>query len=378
MSYYCLTDPIRNGDIVRAEGRKHYVYSFGPCCWVRTTVMMAYMNPASPLYRRYEAVDEKTAQEKVLQKARLLARLLPEAQALVKDHCAGARDADGAALTETLQAEAEHLPDLEQKLTALCAGLEQCGVSAEQLAAKGFTPRILQAAALLCSSQGTEEQRLAAIRANALARAVRMQKLEQERYVPVDAPAEQQERAARAQALYQYFALERREPPAVETAENEIFVPAWNVYESVCRQVLAGNKLPHSVSNPVLRKKDGKIYLAFFITLYKREHLAEKQFPRPSYWALADLSTGKIHRQISCAEEDFSAQSFDRLYSMQPETTGTERPDLKALYAQLDEIRSGWLHNNEIPGVLYQDYLQKILTLTPPDYRVFYRELSKV
>ena len=49
MTFYQLTDPIRRGDVIRADGRKHYAYSFGACRWVRTAALMAYLDEESPL-----------------------------------------------------------------------------------------------------------------------------------------------------------------------------------------------------------------------------------------------------------------------------------------------------------------------------------------
>ena len=92
MTFYLLTDSIRGGDIIRAEGRKHYAYSFGVCRWVRTTVMLSYMNPESPLYGQYREVPEQEAQERVIQKSVLLAGLLRKAEELATRFHAGQTD----------------------------------------------------------------------------------------------------------------------------------------------------------------------------------------------------------------------------------------------------------------------------------------------
>lgn len=374
MSYYRLMDPVRRDDVVRAEGRKHYVYSFGPCRWVRTTVMMDYMNPRSPLYRQYQSIEEDAARELVLQKARALSQLFPKARHLVQTQCAQACNPDGTSFLPFLEETVAGLEDLEQKLTACCTGLLQCGASPASLQKAGFSPRILQAARILADAG--QPDALPAIRSNALARAVRIRQLEQLQNVPVDSPQAILDQASRAGEEYHYLSLDRPQPPR-QTAAAPVFVPALQVYRKVRAGALEGRKIPHGLSNPVLRRENGTLYLAFFVFLYQRENLQHKQMPRPSSWIVADLSTGEICRRVDCSVQDFSSQPAGRLYSMEPEP-GAVRPDLDEAYARLDQLRRSWLQQGLLPPELYQDYLQTILTATPPAYRVFYQELSNL
>ena len=43
MQYYELLDPLRHGDVILTDGRKHFRFSFGPYRWERTTIFLPYI-----------------------------------------------------------------------------------------------------------------------------------------------------------------------------------------------------------------------------------------------------------------------------------------------------------------------------------------------
>lgn len=384
MIFYKLTDPIRSGDIIRAEGRKHYSYSFGVCRWVRTTVMMAYMNPDSPLYGMYEQVSEQEAQELVIRKSAVLARLLPKAEALARQYHEGQTDKAGAPYVEHLRSVASMLDDLEQKITAWLHDLcEDTGATFELLLREGFTPRIVQAVRILTKPTEMDYyDYIRRVRTDPIARAVKLADLSHNMDLsrlpnPTDRDRERLEKYRKA---YAYLNLEGELPErASPQVEEPRLVPSLRVFEKVSAQALQGKKLPHGVSNPVLRREDGTLYLAFFVYLYQKRHLDERRLPRPSGWLLADLASGEIVKRFSCAERDFSSQPQDALYSVDyPDKPAYTREQFAELYGKLDRARAACAGADGAGAQEYAAYFEAMLELVPPAYRVFYQDLSRL
>jgi len=144
------------------------------------------------------------------------------------------------------------------------------------------------------------------------------------------------------------------------------------------RQFLGGSKIPHGMSNPILRKQDGQYVIAVFFYTYKKEHLDAKRLPRPKYWMVADIETGKLIKENSCQDTDFSKQSFEELYSM-------EKPDLikptpeyfNELFKLFDEVRDSLIKTGTFNSDKYFEYMNKMLALVPPSYHIFYSELGE-
>ena len=382
MKFYELTDAVRSGDIIRAEGRKHYAYSFGPCRWVRTTVMMAYMNPDSPLYGKYKEVSEERARELVLEKSAKLARLLPRAEELARKYHAGQRDKAGEPYFEHPRAVAGQLDDLEQKIAAWLHDLcEDTPVTPEQLLEEGFTPRIVQAVRVLTRPKGMDYwDYIRRIRANPIARAVKIADLTHNMDLSRLPRVTDQDRARaeKYRTALAYLNMEGDLPERAPGLEGEApFTESMRVFQNVSAQALQGQKRPHGVSNPVLREENGRIYLAFFLYFYDKKDLDAMQMPRPSLWFLADIRTGEIVERRSCARQDFSSQPAglrcDVRYPDRP-----QRPNgyFQSVYAKLDRIRREYLESGALDRSAYGEYLEEMLTLVPPEYRVFYRELS--
>lgn len=213
MTFYQLLDPVRSGDVIRAEGRKHYRYSFGPCRWVRTTVMMAYMNPGSPLYGMYQKVSETDAQGLLIQKSAVLAGLLSKAESLAEKYDKGRCSVTGLSSLEHSRAVAEQLDDLEQKITAWIYDLPRVAeIPFELLVEEGFTPEILQAVRVLTQPEEVDYVGyIQTIRTNSVARAVKIADLLQNmdlNYLPCVTEADQK-RAEQYRAALAYLELEK-------------------------------------------------------------------------------------------------------------------------------------------------------------------------
>lgn len=382
MIFYKLTDSVRNGDIIRAEGRKHYAYSFGPCQWVRTTVMMAYMNPDSPLYGKYEEVSEKEAQDLVVQKSLQLVKLLPKAEELARKYHAGQYDKAGKPYYEHPKAVASMLDDLEQKITAWLHDLcEDTPVTPKLLLTEGFTPRIVQAVQVLTKPEGMDYyDYIRRVRTNSIARAVKMADLTHNMDLSrlPQATEKDQARVEKYRVSFAFLNMEGDLPAAESDLPHEpVFVSTMAVFQKVSKNALQGQKRAHGISNPVIRVVDGKAYLAFFIYFYNKENLDSLKMPRPTLWLLADIVTGDILQRFSCAEKDFSAQSNNSNYDISyPDKPEVQPGYYEKVYAKLDNVREQYEKNGSVDHLAYTEYLDAILTMVPPKYRVFYTELS--
>lgn len=157
------------------------------------------------------------------------------------------------------------------------------------------------------------------------------------------------------------------------------FVTTSEAMAALQGAVLGGAKVPHHVSYPVIRRVEQTDYLAVFVQTYDRALLQKQALRRPSYWYLADLTTGSIVRAMDCKQEDFCSAPFDRLYRRgEPGKEQWTRADVAQLYAQLDEIRKHLIADGVLDGFAYQAYLKQVLDAEPSGQRNFYRELSSL
>lgn len=380
MTFYQLTDPIRRGDVIRAEGRKHYTYSFGACRWVRTAALMAYLDEESPLYGQYEQIDEQTALELVLAKNRALLQQQTAAEARMQHLCGERCDELGIRWADRLRQEAEALPDLEQKITALLQKEFAFGGTVQALHEAGFHPRIVRAVRLLTQTPGTDFYAyIRGLRRDEIARAVKTEDLNwlvDRKRLTQGAPLPEQTRT-QALAALRYLAMEGELPERTPT--DGAFVPALDARKLASRAAMQGRKTPHGLSNPVLRATAGGVFLAYFVHLYQKADLDSGMLPRPQFWLLADLKTGEVLRRIACSEEDFSTLAADARLS----TAGKDGPaqtteDFQALYARLDGVRRTYLQTGAVDEQAYEAYFTQMLQAVPPAWRRCYAELSRL
>ena len=142
-------------------------------------------------------------------------------------------------------------------------------------------------------------------------------------------------------------------------------------------KALGGAKIPHYVSNPVLRIVDETPYIATFVYLYNRENLQQNKMPRPIHWIIADIVTGNVVNEYDCRERDFSNASFEDLYDLNdPDVKRPTREEFVVIYSLFDSVRTEFINNGLRDVETYRRYLDKILEITPASYQMFYQELS--
>lgn len=140
---------------------------------------------------------------------------------------------------------------------------------------------------------------------------------------------------------------------------------------------LHGAKVPHGVSNPVIRKEEGKYYIAYFVYTYERSNMASNMYPRPSEWILADIKTGDVVSVYECNEKDFSEQKFNRMYSLTDKNVKKPNEDYFTVMDNLfDTVRASIVFGNQMDMASYSAYLRDLLAITPEEYKIFYKELS--
>ncbi len=143
------------------------------------------------------------------------------------------------------------------------------------------------------------------------------------------------------------------------------------------RTILNGVKISHSVSQPVLRQEAGKWYLASFIFFYNREDIQTGMVNRPTVWALADLETGQLIREMQTKEQEFSEAAYDKKYCVRADAKyDTSREYYDVAFSVLDTVREELLRTGNLNEEMYRNYMEKILANIPKAYQRFYRELS--
>lgn len=139
--------------------------------------------------------------------------------------------------------------------------------------------------------------------------------------------------------------------------------------------IMEGRKVPHSLSDPVLREEDGKLYLAFFVFFYSGAEVKAKLIKRPEIWAIFDLENGEMVSRRDCRIQDFSDASMDEKIDISDDFN-VEKDLYNKAYQMLDDIRTEVIDGKSLDIVKYESYLQLILSAIPVAYRKFFFDLS--
>ena len=93
--------------------------------------------------------------------------------------------------------------------------------------------------------------------------------------------------------------IQRADLEKMENVINKSRKDIRTIIRELGRVILDGAKVPHILSNPVMRKENGKWYIAFFVTFYNKWNWDKLKMPRPSYWALVDVETGELIKRYN-------------------------------------------------------------------------------
>lgn len=152
---------------------------------------------------------------------------------------------------------------------------------------------------------------------------------------------------------------------------------AKNITINLSKHIINGIKVPHSISQPVLRLDKGKYYLAVFVFFYSREDIEAGAVDRPTLWVIADIETGEIIEERDTKKIEFSDASYDVKYNVRADGQyDTSKKYYDDAFAILDSVRSKLITTGNLYKAEYQFYLDKIMANIPKEYQRFYRDLS--
>lgn len=385
IQYYELTDPLRGGEIIRQDGRKHFRFSYGAFAWERTTLFQAYLTEGTAEYHCFRPLSEDEAQQRLLQRGRQVGSMLQKAEALAREAHAYQTGWRQEPYIDHIARVAESLPDWEEKTAAWLHELcNETPWTAQQLSREGFTPRLCRSAALLTRTPGTGYgEYLTALRADRIARRVKIADLADD-ITALETGRETAQEAARAEQCRHARKYLFGDIPAYSdnldiyamSRPHRQIVPAERIYQKIHPLALGGRKVPHGISNPVLRREGEQLYLAFFVYSYTREQLRKGTIGRPVSYILADITTGQLLREVSCSRADFSDAPADAVFSTANPNPKPDQAFYTRVYGMLDAVREEYLTAGTVNTPGYGAYLEQMLQAVPPSYHRFYRELS--
>lgn len=148
---------------------------------------------------------------------------------------------------------------------------------------------------------------------------------------------------------------------------------------AIRQYVLDGQKTLHSISQPVLRFHEEKLCLAVFVFFYNKQQLQSALVNRPAMWAVCDLTTGEIVQQYLCQDNDFSGCTHQKLYDISMKSVqSVGQAYWESVYALMDLIRHDYIRHKTLNRMLYREYFNRILYMTPAEYQVFYKDLNGI
>ena len=385
IGYFELTDALRKGRIIRQDGRKHYRFSFGPFQWERTTIFQAYLTEGTPLFGKYRALSEEEAQSLLMQQGREAARMLKKAEEIAGEAHSHQKTKAGSPYLNHIREVADSLADWEEKTAAwLHEVCSHASWTVEKLAAAGFNPQICRSVALLTRAEGDSfGVHLAKLRMDRIARRVKIADLGWF----IESADEKQLSAEESRVIEKCREARKYLFGDIPTYADTLdvgalhgpeagLVPAEQVYQKAYSRALGGRKIPHGISNPVLRRWGERLYLAFFVYTYTRQQLQQGLIGRPVSWMLTDLASGEPVAEIPCSREDFSGAPAKSVFSTENPGGRKDGEFFRENYALLDAVRSAYLEDGQVDAERYEEYLRRILQAVPPSYHRFYRELS--
>ena len=153
--------------------------------------------------------------------------------------------------------------------------------------------------------------------------------------------------------------------------------PSSEINQIIQKNILHEVKVPHSTSQPVIRKQDGKYYLAAFVFFFTQKDIEAGAVDRPTMWALADIETGEIVSEYETKDNEFSDAPYDVKYNVRSDGQyDTSREYYDKAFAILDSVRDKLIKTGKLYSLEYKAYLDRIIANIPKGYKRFYRDLS--
>ena len=148
------------------------------------------------------------------------------------------------------------------------------------------------------------------------------------------------------------------------------------ISKNIKENYLKGMKA-HSVSYPVIRYEDGKLYLAVYAFYYDKQDITvDKKIVRPKNYALLNIDTGIIEETYDCRRHDFTTGDFNKKYDISDTISKPSEKELEEAFAHLDKARELIKDSNPVFQKEYDEYMKVVMAQTPKEYQRFYRDLS--
>ena len=165
--------------------------------------------------------------------------------------------------------------------------------------------------------------------------------------------------------------------PDTDSAEANQIIPIEEIADKVQRDILEGNKIPHSTSRLVIRKKGKELVFAVFVFFFSKEDIENGMVDRPTLWAEIDMRTGVISSRYDTHNNDFSSASYEEKYNVRTDKKyDTSRDYYKKALELLDKVRLTYIESARFLEREYREYMDMILANIPENYRQFYTDLS--
>lgn len=153
--YFELQDALNEGTVVRRDGKRDFLYRFGPEEWAPTGMMISYEWPDDSLYGKYTEIDEPRALQLLNAQRRQLQVWYELARQVAEQAHQGQKDKGGRPYIEHPKAVAGAVEELEEKIVAwLHDVVEDSDTTLADLKQYGFSRRIVQSVDVLTRREG--------------------------------------------------------------------------------------------------------------------------------------------------------------------------------------------------------------------------------
>lgn len=142
---------------------------------------------------------------------------------------------------------------------------------------------------------------------------------------------------------------------------------------------LGGVKVPHSISNPVIRKlDDGKYAIALFVFTFTKEQIKSGKANRPLEWLLLNPTNGELIERVSCNNKDFSDDKSECVELRASDNTKYSNEYAAITISIFDTMIKKYIEKNEFDKQLNDVYMYMMTKMVSVGLKSFYRDLNSV
>ena len=147
-------------------------------------------------------------------------------------------------------------------------------------------------------------------------------------------------------------------------------------YKRMQAEVFGGEKVPHGMSLPVIRRCGDEYKLASFVFFFTASDVRKGKIGRPTMWVEADIRTGHVVAEHQTRESEFSDAGYKEMLDIRGQGI-TDRRHQLSLLEMLDPLRKSAAEGS-VDEKTYGEYLKKAQAEMPAPYRRFYADLSDI